>query len=118
MDTIGARMRALREGARLSQTDIAKLCGSNQATIGKMETGRTLPSVKILVWWADYFDVSMDYLCCRTDEPYGKLYECKPKTNMSGEDMKQFVEMCFDPGSPYSRKLKDAIIQMMGGEKP
>lgn len=113
MNRIGQRMRELREVNHLSQTEIAKLCGSNQATIAKMESGKTAPSVKILVWWADYFDVSLDYLCCRTDQPQGKLYECKPKVNVDGEEMKRFIEMCFDPNSPYNGKLKETMLQMM-----
>lgn len=113
MNQIGQRMRELRESIHLSQAEIAKLCGSNQSTIGKTETGTTAPSVKLLVWYADYFDISMDYLCCRTDQPQGKLYECKPQLRYSGEDMKQFIEMCFDPTSPYNDKLKAALLQMM-----
>lgn len=113
MYQIGQRMKELREAGHLSQADIAKLCGSNQATIAKTETGKTAPSVKLLVWWADYFDVSMDYLCCRTDQPQGKLYECKPKMNVSSEDMKQFIEMCFDPASPFNNRLKETLFQMM-----
>ncbi len=106
-------MRELRESVHLSQAEIAKLCGSNQSTIGKTEKGLTAPSVKLLVWYADYFDISLDYLCCRTDQPQGKLYECRPQVKFSGKDMKQFIEMCFDPASPYNDKLKTAILQMM-----
>lgn len=106
-------MRELRESARLSQAEIAKLCGTNQTTIARMETGKTAPSVKLLVWYADYFDISMDYLCCRTDQPQGKLYECKPKAGPSAKEMTQFIEMCFDPSSPYNEKLKQALIKMM-----
>lgn len=117
MFEIGNRMRQLREAGRLTQTEVAKLCGSNQTTIGKMETGKMAPSIKILVWWADYFDVSLDYLCCRCDEPQGKLYECKPRTKASSEEMKQFIEMCFDPKSPYNEQLKNALFAMMEGAK-
>ena len=117
MNNIGQRMKELREKAHLSQTDMSNLCGSNQTTIGKMETGKTKPSVEILIWWADYFDVSMDYLCCRTDQPQGKLYECKPKLRASGEDMRQFIEMCFDPASPYNDRLKEMLIKMMEESK-
>lgn len=73
MDNVGKRMKALQEANRLSQAEIAKLCGSNQATIAKTETGKKVPSMPLLIWWADYFDVSLDYLCCRTDSPQGKL---------------------------------------------
>lgn len=113
MNEIGQRMRELRENARLSQAEIAKLCGTNQTTIARMETGKTAPSVKLLIWWADYFDISMDYLCCRTDQPQGKLYECKPKLKPNSEDMRQFIEMCFDPDSPYNDRLKEMLLRMM-----
>lgn len=113
MNEIGQRMRGLRETAHLSQVEIAKLCGTNQTTIARMEAGKTAPSVKVLVWWADYFDVSMDYLTCRTDQPQGKLYEGKPQLNATREDMKQFIEMCFDPASPFNSKLKETLFQMM-----
>lgn len=75
------------------------------------------PSVKLLVWWANYFDVSLDYLCCRTDKPQGRLYECKPKAPVHGRDMKQFIEMCFDPKSPYNEKLKEVLLSMMEEQK-
>lgn len=117
MIEIGQRMRQLREASQFSQVEIAKLSGSNQATIAKMETGKMAPSVKLLVWWADYFDVSLDYLCCRTDKPQGRLYECKPKAPAHWGDMKQFIEMCFDPESPYNEKLKEALLSMMEEQK-
>lgn len=113
MNEIGQRMRELRENARLSQAEIAKLCGTNQTTIARMETGKTAPSVKLLIWWADYFDISMDYLCCRTDQPQGKLYECKPRLKPNSKDMRQFIEMCFDPDSPYNDRLKEMLLRMM-----
>lgn len=117
MKDIGQRMKELREASHLSQAEIAKICGSSQATVAKTETGKTPPSVKLLLQLADYFDVSMDYLTCRTDQPQGKLYECKPRMNASSEDMKQFIEMCFDPKSPFNSKLKETLLQMMEESK-
>jgi len=31
------------------------------------------------------------------------------------DDMKLFIEMCFDPNSPMSGKLKETLLQMMKG---
>lgn len=117
MQNIGQRIRQLREANHMSQAELAKLCGSNQATIAKTETGKTAPSVKLLLWLADNFDVSMDYLCCRTDQPQGKLYDCKPKVKVERDEMKRFIEMCFDPKSPYNSKLKETLLQMMEDSK-
>ena len=117
MKKIGQRMKELREASHLSQAEIAKICDSSQASVAKAENGKIAPSLKLLLKMADYFDVSMDYLCCRTDQPQGKLYECKPKMNVSRENMKKFIEMCFDPASPFNSKLKETLFQMMEDSK-
>ena len=117
MNNIGQRLKELREVNHLSQAEIAKICDSSQATVAKTENGKIAPSVKLLLNLAEYFDMSMDYLCCRTDQPQGKLYECKPKLRSNGEDIRQFIEMCFDPASPYNGKLKEMLIQMMEESK-
>lgn len=116
MIEIGQRMKQLREVSHLSQVEVARLSGSSQATIAKMESGKAVPSLKILLWWADHFDVSLDYLCCRTEKPQGKLYECKPKITVPSKEMKQFIEMCFDPKSPMNERLKQALLAMMEDE--
>ena len=117
MKELGARLRVLREGIGLSQAKIAKLIGTSQVSINRYESGNGFPPAKTLLWYADYFDVSMDYIFARTGQPQGKLYDFKPKIQ-DNEDMRLFIEMCFDPNSPMSGKLKDTLLQMMkGGEK-
>lgn len=115
MKEIGTRLRVLREGINLSQAKIAKLIGISQVSINRYESGSAFPPAKTLLWYADYFDVSMDYIFSRTDKPQGKLYNFKPKIE-DNEDMRQFIEMCFDPNSPMSEKLKDTLLQMMKGD--
>ena len=116
MKIVGERLRALREGVKLSQAKIGKLNGANQSSINRYETDIGDPPFAILLWYADYFDVSLDYIFGRTDQPQGRLYDFKPKIEHDDE-MRQFIEMCFDPKSPMSGKLKDTLLQMMkGGE--
>ena len=110
---IGSRMKELREVSHLSQAEVAKLCGSNQSTIARIESGQTAPTLKILIWWADFFDVSLDYLCGRTDAPQGKIYGCRPRRKISQEEISQFIEMCFDPRSPVSSRVKDALYKIL-----
>ena len=116
MKVIGERLRALREGVRLSQAKIAKLVGATQSSINRYENNVADPSFTILIWYADYFDVSLDYVFGRTDQPQGKLYDFRPRIEDSDE-MRLFIEMCFDPNSPMSGKLKDTLLQMMKGER-
>ena len=117
MKEIGKRLRLLREGVTLSQAKIAAMIGTTQTSINRYENAFGLPPLRVLLWYTDYFDVSMDYIFCRTDKPQGKLYDFKPKI-ADNDEMRQFIEMCFDPNSPMSGKLKDTLLQMMkGGEK-
>ena len=113
MKVFAERLRTLREGMKLSQSKIAEMVGTTQTSINRYEKEVGLPPHKTLLWYADYFDVSMDYIYGRTDKPQGKLYEYKPKILEDNEDMRQFVEMCFDPNSPMNDRLKQTILEML-----
>jgi hypothetical protein len=58
----------------------------------------------------------MDYLFGRTDKPQGKLYDFKPRI-VDNDEMRQFIEMCFDHNFPMSGNLKDMLLQMMKGTR-
>ena len=107
----------MRESVKLSQVKMADLLGVKQSSINRYEQGQSAPSLETLVRYADYFDVSMDNLIARTDKPQGKLYEYRPKIATGSEEMRQFIEMCFDPQSPMSKKLKQTLLQMMEVDK-
>ncbi|MDL2220461.1 helix-turn-helix domain-containing protein [Eubacteriales bacterium OttesenSCG-928-N14] len=118
MKEVGERLRTLRESVKLSQSKIAKLIGdTTQASINRYETDRSSPPLKTLMWYADYFDVSMDYIFARTDNPQGKLYEYKPRYIENNVEIQRFVEMCFDPNSPMNDRLKQTLLDMLGEAK-
>ena len=114
MKEIGRRLKGLRESVGVSQVKIADILDSTQSSINRYENGQSTPSVALFRRYADYFDVSMDYIFGRTDQPQGQLYEFKPKVLEDNEEMKHFVEMCFDPKSPMNDRLKQTIIAMLG----
>lgn len=121
MNKIAERLRAMRESVGLSQAKIAKLIGTTQTSINRYENGQASPPVKVFLWYADFFDVSLDYIFGRTDTPEGKLYEHKPKVleamTESDKELKQFIDMCFDPVSPVSHKLKEVLTEMLKEQK-
>ena len=110
---ISSRLKTLRESAKLSQKKLADEIGIKQPLIAKYETEIILPSIAVLVKYGDYFDVSIDYLLGRADNPQGKLYSYNPKTFENDERMQDFVEMCFDPNSSANAKLKEAILKLL-----
>ena len=75
--------------------------------------GIETPTVENLRKYADYFDVSMDYIFARTDNPEGKLYAHQPKALAGNREMRQFIELCFDPSSPYNERLKETMLRML-----
>lgn len=120
MDIVGKHLKTLREGINLSQVKLAKLCDSTQSNINRYENGQAATPYKLLRWYADYFDVSLDYIFGRTDNPQGKQYAyeaqyIKDKAEKN-EELEQFVEMCFDPKSPMNDKLKHTLLSMLKGE--
>jgi len=117
MKTISARLRHLREGVKLSQAKLAKLMGTTQASVNRYESDTSSPSPETFLWYADYFDVSLDYIFGRTDKPQGRLYDYHPKIEQTSEEMRQFVEMCFDPQSPMNDRLKQTLLEMLGEAK-
>jgi hypothetical protein len=66
-----------------------------------------------LEWYADRFDVSMDYIFGRTDRPQGRAYKYRPKIGACDGELQKFVEMCFDPASPVNGQLKQALVKML-----
>lgn len=113
MKIVGERLKALRESVGLSQMRMAKTFGAGQSSIYRYESGEASVPAELLVKYADYFDVSMDYIFGRTDDPHGMYCEAKPKVEQSYPEMDKFIEMCFDPSSPMSARLKETLRQML-----
>lgn len=111
---LGERLRILREEAGFSQNKLAKLIGIQQSSLNRYESGFSNPTPETLLWFADYFDVSMDYIYGRTEKPQGKTYKYKPRLD---PDMAKFVEMCFEPGTRANKELKASILKMVSEEK-
>ena len=112
---VSKRLTKLREGVRLSQAKLAaEFDGVDQPAIFRYENALSFPPYRVLMQYADFFDVSLDYIFGRTDKPQGKLYDFQPKIMKNNEQMRELIEMCFDPNSPANAKLKEALLKMMG----
>jgi transcriptional regulator with XRE-family HTH domain len=61
MEHIGANIKKLREGAGMSQPDLAKKLGlTGRAGICNYEKGVSFPSLKVVHDMSEIFNVSMD----------------------------------------------------------
>lgn len=62
--TLGDRLREARAAARLSQDELAVLCGVSKATVSDWERGRMNPRVEQLPALRQHLMVSLDHLIC------------------------------------------------------
>ena len=74
-ETFGDRLKALRTERSLLQSEFGEIIGQRMGTkrispsaIGSYERNEREPAYAILREFADFFDVSLDYLLCRSDE--------------------------------------------------
>ena len=62
-------LRKLRLEKKKTQLNVQMETGIEQALLSKYESGKRIPPTETLVTLADYYDVSMDYIMGRTDNP-------------------------------------------------
>ena len=67
LQMMGTRVRALREEKGLTQKGMAELLGCTTSHYQKIEYGKVNIPTTTLVFFADYFNVSTDYLLGRKD---------------------------------------------------
>lgn len=63
------RIYKLRTDHKLSQTQLGEIAGISQFAVSKIEKSERAASIEVLCALADYFDVSLDYLVGRSDNP-------------------------------------------------
>lgn len=64
-----SRLKELRKLWNVSQVRAGEIAGITSKQIQRYEAGESEPTLSVLLALADYFDVSLDYLTGRTDNP-------------------------------------------------
>lgn len=68
-DSMENRLRLLRKSRGYTQVTLQMQTGIEQALLSKFENGERVPTTESLIKLADFYNVSIDYILCRTDEP-------------------------------------------------
>ncbi len=63
------RLRVIRKENNLTQKQTAEAIGTSEQNYQRYERGSQQPTLPTLIALADLFDVSLDYLVGRSDEP-------------------------------------------------
>ncbi len=61
-------LRVLRKERKLTQIALQMKTGIEQAILSKYESGARIPTTENLLILADFYNVSIDYILCRTDK--------------------------------------------------
>lgn len=64
-----SRLLSCRVSRKVSQKTLGEAIGISDAAITMLEKARRSPSFEVLCALADYFNVSIDYLVGRSDDP-------------------------------------------------
>ena len=62
-------LRVLRKSRGYTQIAVQMQTGIEQALLSKFENGERIPPTETLLRLAEFYDVSLDYILCRTDKP-------------------------------------------------
>ncbi len=68
-DLVKVRLREIREKNNLKQVDVAKILHTCQSNVSAYESGKTRILTAFLLTFAKHFNVSIDYIMGRSDNP-------------------------------------------------
>jgi len=65
-------LKRFRKEYKVTQKHAAEISGVAERVFQSYEYGKVVPTVTVLISLADFFDVSLDYLVGRSDDPSRK----------------------------------------------
>lgn len=68
-DVVKNNLKILRKNKGYTQIALQMKTGIEQALLSKFENGERIPPTETLIKLADFYNVSIDYILCRTDNP-------------------------------------------------
>ena len=68
-DIMQNRLKELRKGRGYTQVSLQMQTGIEQALLSKFENGERVPPTETLLRLADFYNVSIDYILYRTNNP-------------------------------------------------
>lgn len=68
-DVMQNRLRELRKSRGYTQVSLQMQTGIEQALLSKYENEERIPPPETLLCLAEFYNVSIDYILCRTDKP-------------------------------------------------
>ena len=106
LKSIGNRLRALRKSRHLTQEDMSQILHVCRQTYSNYEAGIRTPSLDSLIFLAQYFHVTLDFLLCSDSSVYST--QTTPCLSMK----KEFVRL-----SHYERRILKITQELSSDEQ-
>ena len=100
-------IKEVRKKSGKSQLEVAKVLGISQQNLCRYENEQYQPDIQILIKLADYFNVSLDYLCNRQ---YNNQIGYIP------EDKKEVVKLILQLNQVNTIKLFGYVSGLLAGQ--
>lgn len=96
-NTLGNRIKSLREDKAMSQLELAKVLHIGNTTLSQYESDKRVPSDTVKKKLAEYFNVSLDYLMGVSNKKEPEIglnvpKEYSDKYKVTSRDKKQYIK--------------------------
>lgn len=92
---IGTRLSQARKTNKLTQEQFSEIIGMSVSEISRIETGKILPSIDILLKFCEVLDISLDFV----------LYDYFPKDTLVKHPFIQQINLLLEPMNDRSLEL-------------
>ncbi|WP_186370656.1 helix-turn-helix domain-containing protein [Shouchella miscanthi] len=106
----GRRLASLRKQKKLSQEALTQILGINRSTYARYETEKTQPDFDTLQQLANFYDVTIDYLLGRTDNPNSDIsiaHDGGPQ--YEDEDEREFIEQQLEQYRKMKKRFQEEV---------
>ena len=113
------RLKSLRKGRNINQSELGELIGCHKNSIGKWENDVILPETPFLLALAELFHVSTDYLLGLSDVRNVTQKKPEPPATATGRKFDELAhrvaEKFPDALLLFARPFSDAELEMLTG---
>ncbi|WP_422446022.1 helix-turn-helix domain-containing protein [Thermoanaerobacterium sp. DL9XJH110] len=113
MESIGDKIRRLREQKGLTQKQLAELIGTTEASLSRYENNLREPKAEIISRLANALGVSADYLLGKSEEDKPWWEKDEPPTDIELEEFIKNNSNIKLMGNPLDEKTKDDVIMFL-----
>lgn len=103
------RFKTLREDHHLTQFELSKYLNISRSCISMIEIGRNDPTASTLLAYANYFQISTDFLLCREDD-FGNI-----TIQSEGESLTSQEKELLDGFRSLSPGTQEMILRVLTG---